>query len=146
MNQLIFVTQIKFFVILAVLRRSVLRVSSPISASLRPRYTAFEEMSQQWQAIGNTVSDLTGPRFAPQTSRSRNEHVTAPFIKAYEPGIMQHASAQFQSYHHQALLEIAFFVSRSYHVLSFAGPRCKISVVCHGAPQRSVISEIPYFF
>ena len=27
-------------------------------------------MSQCWQAVGNTVSDLTGPRFKPQTSRS----------------------------------------------------------------------------
>ena len=79
---------------LAVLRRSVLRVSGLSSASLCPRYTApFEEMSQQWLAIGNTVSNLTGPRFAPQTSRSRNECVTASFIEANEPGIMQHPSA-----------------------------------------------------
>ena len=37
----------------------------PISASLRPGDTATpdEEMSQRWQAVGNTVSDLTGPRF-----------------------------------------------------------------------------------
>ena len=35
----------------------------PISASLRPGNTApFEEMSQRWRAVGNTVSDLTGPR------------------------------------------------------------------------------------
>ena len=27
-------------------------------------------MSQRWQALGNTVSDLIGPRFEPQTSRS----------------------------------------------------------------------------
>ena len=37
----------------------------------------FEEMWQQWQAIGNTVSNLTGPRFEPQTSRFRDEHVIA---------------------------------------------------------------------
>ena len=37
----------------------------------------FEEMSQRWRAVGNTVSDLTGPRFEPQTSRSRDERVTA---------------------------------------------------------------------
>ena len=50
----------------------------PISASLRPGYTAsFEEMSQQWRAVGNTESDLTGPRFEYQTSRSRDERVTA---------------------------------------------------------------------
>ena len=34
-------------------------------------------MSQRWRAVGNTVSDLTGPRFEPQTSRSREERVTA---------------------------------------------------------------------
>ena len=45
---------------------------------LRPGNTAsFKEMSQRWQAIGNTVLDLTGPRFEPQTSRSRDEGVTA---------------------------------------------------------------------
>ena len=53
-------------------------LAGPISASLRPGNTApFEEMSQRWQAVGNTVSNLTGPRFEPQTSRSRDERVTA---------------------------------------------------------------------
>ena len=53
-------------------------LARPISASLRPGNTApFEEMSQRWRAVGNTVSDLTGPRFEPQTSRSRDERVTA---------------------------------------------------------------------
>ena len=52
--------------------------AGPISASLRPGNTApFEEMSQRWRAVGNTVSDLTGPRFEPRTSRSRDERVTA---------------------------------------------------------------------
>ena len=36
-----------------------------------------KKMSQRWRAVGNTVSDLTGPRFEPQTSRSRDERVTA---------------------------------------------------------------------
>ena len=49
-----------------------------VSASLRPGNTApFEEMSQRWRAVGDTVSDLTGPRFESQTSRSRDERVTA---------------------------------------------------------------------
>ena len=53
-------------------------LAGPISASLRPGNTApFEETSQQWRAVGNTVSNLTGPRFEPQTSRSRDECVTA---------------------------------------------------------------------
>ena len=33
-------------------------------------------MLQRWRAVDNTVSDLTGPRFEPQTSRSRDERVT----------------------------------------------------------------------
>ena len=34
-------------------------------------------MLQQWQAVGNTLSDLTCQRFEPQTFRSRDERVTA---------------------------------------------------------------------
>ena len=34
-------------------------------------------MSQRWRAVGNTVSDLTGPRFQPQTSSAENERVAA---------------------------------------------------------------------
>ena len=41
---------------------------------------SFEEMSQRWRDVGNTVFDLTGPRFEPQTSRSRDERVTARSI------------------------------------------------------------------
>ena len=49
----------------------------PISTSLRPSNTApFEKMSKQWKAVGNTVSDLTGSRFAPQTSCSQDERAT----------------------------------------------------------------------
>ena len=33
----------------------------------------IEEILLRWQAIGNTVSNSTGPRFEPLTSRSRNE-------------------------------------------------------------------------
>ena len=50
----------------------------PIYASLRLGNTvSFKEMSQRWRAVGNTASDLTGSRFEPQTSRSRDERVTA---------------------------------------------------------------------
>ena len=34
-------------------------------------------MYQRWRAVDNTVSDLIGPRFEPQTSRSRDKCVTA---------------------------------------------------------------------
>ena len=37
----------------------------------------FKEMLLRWRVFGNTVSNLTGPRFAPQTSPSRDERVTA---------------------------------------------------------------------
>ena len=45
--------------------------------SLRQGNTAFfEEMSQWWQAVDSTVSDLTSPRFEPQTCRSRSKLIT----------------------------------------------------------------------
>ena len=47
-----------------------------------PRHCAretqlFEEMPQRWRAVINSVSDLTSPRFELQTSRSREDRVTA---------------------------------------------------------------------
>ena len=48
-----------------------------ISAPLRPGNAApLEAMSQQWRAVGNTVFDLTGPRFEPQTFWSIDERVS----------------------------------------------------------------------
>ena len=48
------------------------------SASLRPGKTApFEEMSQRWRAVANTVADLIASRFEPHTSCSRDERITA---------------------------------------------------------------------
>ena len=44
----------------------------------------FEEMWQRWRAFGSTVSDLTGSKFKPQTSRSRDERVTARTTGLYE--------------------------------------------------------------
>ena len=53
-------------------------LARPTSASLRPVNTgSIEEMLQRWRAVVNTVSDLTGVRFEPQTSRSRDERVPA---------------------------------------------------------------------
>ena len=37
----------------------------------------FEKMLQRWRAVGNTVSYLTGLKFEPKTSHSRNKCVTA---------------------------------------------------------------------
>ena len=33
---------------------------------------------QRWQAVGNLVPDLAGPKVEPQTSRSREKRLTAP--------------------------------------------------------------------
>ena len=54
------------------------KFAGPISASLHLGYTApFEEILQLWRAVSNTMFDLTGSRFEPQTSRSREKRVTA---------------------------------------------------------------------
>ena len=34
-------------------------------------------MCQQWRAVGNSVSDLAGPKFEPLTSRFKRNRVTA---------------------------------------------------------------------
>ena len=61
-----------------IISRYLADTSRYIFASLRPGSTApFEEISQRERAVGNTLSDLTGPRFEPHTSHSRDERVTA---------------------------------------------------------------------
>ena len=37
----------------------------------------FEEVSQQWRAVINSVSDLTDKRFESPSSHSKDERVTA---------------------------------------------------------------------
>ena len=52
--------------LLAVLRRNVQQVGRVNLATLRPGNTApIEKMSQRWQAVGETASDLTALRFEP---------------------------------------------------------------------------------
>ena len=52
-------------------------MGEPISALMRPGNTApFEEMSRGGEPL-TALSDLRAPRFEPQTSRSRDERVTA---------------------------------------------------------------------
>ena len=59
--------QIFHYTVLAVLGRSVQRVGGAIYASLHLCNTAsLVEMSQRWQAVGNTLSDFTDPRFEPR--------------------------------------------------------------------------------
>ena len=70
--------QIESFILLAVLRfaKACNEFAGPIFTSLHPGTAPFEEMSERWRAVGNTVSDLTGPRFEPQTFHSKDESVT----------------------------------------------------------------------
>ena len=52
------------------LRRSVERVLGAHLQIIAPagNTASFEEMSQRWQAVGKTVSDLTCPKIYAQTS------------------------------------------------------------------------------
>ena len=51
--------------------------AGPISKSLQSgKTTSFEEMLRRWRTVGNTVFDMTGQTFEPQTSRSRDKSVT----------------------------------------------------------------------
>ena len=58
----------QIFIILAVLRRRLQRVVGP-----PPKFSAWatqlQETSQRWQAVSNTVFNLTGPGIEPKTSR-----------------------------------------------------------------------------
>ena len=59
--------------------------AEPISQSLHSGNKAFFEMSQQWRAVGNSVSHVTGPRLESSTYRSRDECVTArPTGRSYK--------------------------------------------------------------
>ena len=51
--------------------RTYLRVIAPACNTAH-----FKEISQRWRAVDNTVSNLTGPRFEPQTYSFNKEHVT----------------------------------------------------------------------
>ena len=57
--------------------------AGPISASSRPSNTAsFQEMPQRWRAVGNTMSNLTGPSFELQTYRSRSKKSDLPIRRS----------------------------------------------------------------
>ena len=45
--------------------------------SWRGNTASFEKLWQRWRASGNNVFDLTGWRFEPRTSRSRDKRVIA---------------------------------------------------------------------
>ena len=67
----------QIFIILEVLRRSVYRVVGPISADWRPGITAAKKRRRSGEALRlATLSDLTDPRFEPQTSRIDSVRLT----------------------------------------------------------------------
>ena len=74
LNALSFISQKIFGVLSSVI---VTFNKKYIIFSMPEQTDPFEEMLQRWRAVGNTVSNLTGPRYEPQTSRSRDERVTA---------------------------------------------------------------------
>ena len=43
----------------------------------KSQFRIFEKISQRWRAVDKTVPNFTNRRFEPQTSRSRDERVTA---------------------------------------------------------------------
>ena len=58
-SYIVYAYQIKYFIIIAVSAEACNKLG-PIFASLRAgNIVRFEEMSQRWRAVGNTVSDLT---------------------------------------------------------------------------------------
>ena len=75
------------------------RVIAPVNT------VSLKEMSQRWRAFGNTVSDLTGPRFEPQTSCFRDERVSAR-----STGRLNHFSSDGQLYVSMAALCRIFIV------------------------------------
>ena len=66
--------KIESHIILAVLRRSVIRVGGAHFRIIAPagNTALFKEMLQRWRAVGNTASELTF-----HTSRSRDEYTNA---------------------------------------------------------------------
>ena len=70
--------QIKSFIILVVIRRSMQRIGGAYFRVIMP--AATQHLLKNRQSGGEplaTLFDLTGPRFEPQTSLSRDERVTA---------------------------------------------------------------------
>ena len=63
--------KIKFFIMLAELCQSVQQVCGAHFHVIVPARSIahFQKISQRWRAVGNTVSNLTGRIFKPQTCR-----------------------------------------------------------------------------
>ena len=66
-------------------------LAGPTSESVCP-WTA-QLFLKKWRAVCETVSDLTGPRFEPLTSRSRDNYVIARPTGRYNEFITEHVFA-----------------------------------------------------
>ena len=55
----------------------MLRVSRAHLRGLAPEQHSSEGTSKRWRAIGDSVSDLTGPRFEPQIFRTDSNVLTS---------------------------------------------------------------------
>ena len=54
--------------------KRVTNMRRPSARHCAPNNVAsFEQMLQRWRAVADSMSDLTGPRFEPRTSRSRDD-------------------------------------------------------------------------
>ena len=71
--------KIKSFIIFLVLQKNMQQVRwAHLSVTARVGNTIpFQELSQQWRAVGKTVSNLTGLTFEHHPSRSRDKGATA---------------------------------------------------------------------
>ena len=68
--------QSNFFYTRCITPKSVTSLRGPSRGHCSCGSTApFKELSELWQAVDNTVSDLICPRFEPQTFRSKDERV-----------------------------------------------------------------------
>ena len=67
----------KYFITFATYAEVCNELAEPIFLAPTGNTASFEKISQRWRAVGNTLFNLTGPRFEPRVSGSINEHVTA---------------------------------------------------------------------
>ena len=82
-------------------------LAGPISASLRPSNTAFE-MSQQWRAVSNTVSDLTDPKCEPRTPAPETNALPLDSLKRTDEEVKSRVKKE------DVTIRIADFLTR-YH-------------------------------
>ena len=68
---------IKFFIISLHYTEACNELAGPYLRHCALETSPFEKMLQGWRAVGDFALDLTGQRFEPLASRSKDERVTA---------------------------------------------------------------------